>query len=241
MKFALFIGFSFLFLFNFRKEIPKKVIIPLVIATITMALFCGVRSVIAAIGISTIYYLIVAKQFKIMLAVASVLVGGSFILEYFPEMATYLGSITDINNASGNVGGSSFDMRFEQLEGAINEMKKNPIWGLGYEWTSYYISKNGSHPVCLCFESLLYNILCNNGIIGIIVWVYMIISIFKYNKSICGESYSILNSTLVFYLAYSCITGENGYMQYYLIFYVIILSSKVLQLQKNSNGYFETV
>lgn len=226
MKFALFIGLSFIFLFNFREVIAKKVFVFLSFATALMAFFCGVRSVLAGLGIAVIYYLIVCKNYKMIVLSALLIVVGIVIIQYFPDMGSYLGSITDLNNTNGDIGGSSFDMRMQQLEGAIYEMSKNPVWGLGYEWTSYYISKYGSHPVCLCFESLLYNIICNNGIVGIIIWMYLILSILKYNKSVGRGHSTILNSTLVFYLAFSFITGENGYMQYYLIFYVIILASK---------------
>ena len=118
-------------------------------------------------------------------------------------------------------------MRLNQLEGAIKEGSKNPLFGLGYGWTGYYHSLKGDHPVCLAFESLIYVIICNSGIFGFFLWTYMVVKYLKINRKMKLNENVLFDCLMVYYLSYSCITGEYGYMKMFLIFYVLMLCNQL--------------
>ena len=223
MAFALFLGFSIIYLFYVRKSLKWYVFIIILFLTILMSLLCGVRSVLGGLFVAFIYYLFTQKSFKLL--ILSCVCGLFFLvfISFLPELSTYLGSMIHISNDGGEFRGSSVEMRVEQLIGAIEEASKNPLFGLGYKWTDYYVNLKGDHPICLAFESLAFVVICNSGIIGVLLWVYMILWYFRINKNMNLWNLSVINSMMVFYISYSIITGEYGYMKTFLIFYILLL------------------
>ena len=111
----------------------------LLIAVGASAITCGVRSVLGGLVVAVAYFFLMSKDYKMMIGVIVVALVVYFIADSIPELSKYLGSMADINNTKGDVSGSSVDMRLNQLEGAIKEGNKNPLFGLGYGWTGYYI------------------------------------------------------------------------------------------------------
>ena len=86
----------------------------------------------------------------------------------------------------------------------------------------------------LFFESLIFVILCDSGIIGIILWIIMSIMILRYNKRSVSTITILLNTLFIFYIAYACITGEYGYMQYFILFYILMLGEDLyMEEEKN--------
>lgn len=220
MTFGLFLGFAFIFIFKCRENINKYLAWGL-LAIITLdVLFCGVRSVIAGLLITVIYYLFIGRQYKFMVLVS---VFGTicyyFILQ-IPEMSDYLGSIAGGND---DVKGSSLEMRYDQLLGCFNEIRDCTLYGHGFNWHALYMNKYEIHPTILCFESLIFVVLCNTGYIGVIFWTFFISYIYRTNKRLVPKYSVLVNSSLVFYIAYSCITGEYGYMKMFLLFYILTL------------------
>ena len=193
---------------------------------VVMSMICGVRSVLGGLAVAVAYYLVVGRNAKFFGALLVLAFVGILIVLQIPELAVYLGSIVDINNSTGAVSGSSIDMRLDQLYGAVEEADANPIWGLGYSWTTYYQTLFGNHPVCLAFESLLYVIICNFGISGFIIWGVMSVLIVWNNFRFDLKEKVVVDALFVFYIAYSSITGEYGYMKLFLIFYILLLGEK---------------
>lgn len=120
---------------------------------------------------------------------------------------------------------SSIDMRMEQLNGCFREIQDCLIFGKGYEWCGYYMSIHDLHPVLLAFESLIFVVLCNSGIVGLCVWVITFVwlfrGVYRMNKNVNVTLFVI--TLAVYYIAYSAITGEYGYMKYFIIFYTLLL------------------
>lgn len=226
MQFALFLGLSSLYLFGVRHKVSRKFFSVLMLGLIVMSLICGVRSVLGGLAVAVAYYLVVGRNAKVFGALLVLGFVGILIVLQIPELSVYLGSIVDINNSSGAVSGSSIDMRLDQLYGAVEEAEANPFWGLGYSWTTYYQSLYGNHPECLAFESLLYVIICNFGISGFIIWGVLGILIVWNNFRFNLKEKVVVDALFVFYIAYSAITGEYGYMKLFLIFYVLLLGEK---------------
>jgi len=225
MTFGLSLGLSVFYLYRNRDNYKKWIIYTLMALAFVCIITCGVRSVIGAAFIAVLYYLIHARDFKTF-AVACI-VGASFyyIIPLIPGLSDYLGSLTGDNDA---VRGSSFEMRIKQFEGCLSEIKNCFIEGKGFGWTGYYIREYGGHPTMLHFESLIIVVLCNMGLIGVLIWTMMTYTIFRYNNIVERSYAAMLNALFVFYVAYACITGEYGYMQYFIIFYTLMLAEDLI-------------
>lgn len=227
MNFGLFIGLAFFYVFSIRKNIRKWVMILLMSILTLDALFCGVRSCIGGLVVAVAFYLLMSRNIKVgVLTLVLGLIVYNIVLK-MPGLSDYLSSITDINNTQGNVSGSSVEMRLDQLNGCLVEIRNNPILGKGYGWDGWYKSNFGDHPVILSFESLIFVILCDNGFLGFVIWGILIYMVVRNNKKFHLIDTAIANSLLVFYIAYSCITGEYGYMQYFLIFYICLVFENI--------------
>lgn len=199
----------------------QKIYILLALIVCMTIFFIGVRSAIGAIIFGVGLFLLLKRKINFVLYI---LIGGGLlyiVFQQIPGMNEYITSIFDSN--SSKVEGSTMDMRISQFNGALNEIKNNPLIGKGYGWTDYYTSVKGSHPILLAFESLIYVVLCNNGFVGIGIWIIMIFLYFKSVGKCFNPNYShALFSLLATYITYSIITGEYGYMQYFLIFYSLM-------------------
>lgn len=232
MTFGLFIGLAFVYIFSIRKKIKK----PLLIFTLTIlaldALFCGVRSCIGGLVVAGAIYLLLCRNIKIALTTLVIgLIAYNIILQ-MPDVSDYLGSITDIHNTQSNMNGSSIDMRLDQLNGCFDEIKDCQFIGKGYAWHRYYQTMYGDHPVILAFESLIFVALCDNGFLGIAIWIGLILLIIRNNHRFKLSDTAIADSLLAYYIAYSCITGEYGYMHYFILFYICL----VFENLKDSNN-----
>jgi len=225
MSYGLFLGLSLVYLFQLRNTLNKTILIVLLISIGVSVITCGVRTVILAVAVTIAYYLFKSGNIKLMVFVIVMIPVSIFALQSMPELSAYLGSIFDANNAKGDVSGSSLSMRLEQLQGAISEAGKNPIFGLGYGWTGYYKKMHSVHPICLSFESLIFVIICNWGIMGFVIWGGFIYLYLWTNRKMKLKDVYLFHGFLVFYLVYSCVTGEYGYMQYFLLFYILMIGN----------------
>lgn len=234
MTFGLFLCLAFVFIYSLIQPKGKNTIYFLMLALLTVAIFiCGIRTPIGALFVVVSFYLLMLRKFKFLVYVAVSILIIYFVISQFPDLYAYISSIFD--SESSAVSGSSSQMRLEQLNGSLDVIKNNKLAGLGYGWNGYYMVLHGDHPVLLAFESLLYVIICNNGYIGILIWIVMLFLYYQYlYKHYTKSSRYILFSLMVAYISYSLITGEYGYMKYFLIFYVMILVNQKVNKQKKN-------
>lgn len=194
---------------------------------LTDIIVCGVRSVIGGIFIAILFLLTQSRNVKLfMIAVVGVCFLWALI-SYIPSLNSYLGSIIDLE--SSNTSGSSLELRLSQLNGCFKEIQNTFLEGKGFGWTTYYTLNVGIHPTIWAFESLLFVILCNSGIIGVVLWFIMSTMIIRYNQWSDRFVAALLNSLFIYYIAYACITGEYGYMQYFIIFYILMLGEDLYE------------
>ena len=221
MTFGLFLGFAIFYLYRNKDQMQKWIVYGMLLFILADIIACGVRSVIVASFIAILVTLIQSRSYKLLAVTA--IAGGIVwsLVTYIPTLNAYLGSIFD--QASSNVAGSSMNMRTSQFEGCLQEIKNCSLEGKGYSWTEYYTNNFGRHPTILNFESLVFVILCDSGIIGIILWLAMGYTIVKYNNWSERPVAAMLNSLFVFYIAFACITGEYHYMKFFIIFYILML------------------
>lgn len=227
MLFGAVLGLSLIYVFYNRERINKYLFAILFLSIIIDVFVCGVRSVIGGVAVAVVFFFLQARNYKLMIIAAIIGFVGYQIIINIPDLAVYIGSITDVNNKHQAVTGSSIDMRLEQLYGCFKEIQDCLFQGKGFGWTSYYHDIHGDHPIILAFESLIFVVLCNGGIIGIFMWAFMCFKIIKHNNQHELSTSSLLNSLLIFYIAYSCITGEYGYMQFFILFYILMLGENL--------------
>ena len=245
MTFGLFLGLALFYLYRNKKNLHNYLLYGLVLIILIDIIVCGVRSVIGATVIAIMFMLIQSRNFKLFFITA---IGGCSLWAFFtyiPALHDYLGSIIDTE--SSHTSGSSIELRISQLNGCFQEIRNTFLEGKGYGWSSYYTSQHGGHPTILYFESLIFVILCNSGIIGIILWGVMSVMIIKYNQWSERPIAALLNALFIFYIAYACITGEYGYMQFFILFYILMLGEELymeneegLTIENEKNDEIET-
>lgn len=223
MTYGLFLGMSLVYIYAIREYLKKYMQLILLIGIIAAIFLCGIRSPIGALFVTVLAYLLLTHRIKTMFQVGVVGIIVYSIVAAVPDLNSYVASI--FSDDKSEVAGSSFEMRFEQLQGCFHEIRNNPLFGKGYGWTGYYQENFGDHPVMLAFESLIYVVLCNSGYVGIVIWVIFLIRLFMNTLKIISNQDLIICSLclVVYYLAYSTITGDYGYMKYLVLFYTLIL------------------
>ena len=222
MTFGMYLGLSMAFFMCMPKE--KRYYRYMIILAILNIFISGVRTTMAAFFVVALCYLLMIRKIKYFLyAIISISIFYIIAPILFPSLVEILNSFTASSSESG---GSSWEMRITQYNGCLAEISNNPLFGKGYSWTKAYMSENRAHPVIKCFESLLFVILCNWGVLGLIffgicfIWLFVQIRLVFTHKTECYFLYCLW----IFYLSYCFITGEYGYMRYALLFYSIIYS-----------------
>lgn len=233
-KYALALGLFFIFLFLYIKK--KLFLVILLLASGIAIVTSGVRTPIAALGITGLFMLLYYRKYKYF--VYSLFVVG--ILFYIvplisSDAAEYIGSI--VNSNESDTKGSSIEMRISQFEACLDILKNNPLFGNGLGWTNWYIEKFGGHPKALYFESLLLSVMCNMGILGIIIWFAFVISYIKTVNFYVSDKFkrTILFSLLLLYLTYTGITGDYGYLILMAVFYVFVMGYSYSKDKINKN------
>lgn len=222
MTFGAFLGMAIVYIFSQLSNQKNIVLSCIFIGLFSCIFICGIRTPIAALFISVIIYLLLKRNFKVFAYTFLIGIVGYYIIIQIPALAITISSITDSN--SSDVGGSSIELRLLQLDAAFNEVQNCMIFGKGYGYNGYYWSMHGVHPKLYCFESLFFIILCNFGIAGFFVWGTMFHKVLKYPQQIVSKSYSIyIIMLIVYYIAFTCITGEYGYIKYLLLIYSLML------------------
>ncbi len=206
------------------KTIMPKILYGMVLVCVIV---CGSRSVLMAEVIVLLVFLLQQRQFKLFFSFAIIfIVVWLLIQRYMPEFFALLESIGD-----ESVNGSSINMRIEQLEGCLDSIKDNPIVGNGYGWAAWYRSTIGRHPVMLSFESVLIQILCNNGIMGVVFWVgFVVICLRNVKKFFPGRNYMLksVELLLVSYFSYTFFTGDYGAFHVMTVFFALFVANELL-------------
>lgn len=223
MTYGLFLGMAFIYIYTIRDYFKKYIWVILMLGIIAAIFLCGIRSPIGAFFATVLVFLLLNHKVKLMVQVAIVGCLVYAVISSVPELNSYVESI--FSDDKSEVAGSSLEMRIAQFEGCIREISDNPFFGKGYGWTGYYEQNFGDHPVMLAFESLVYVVLCNSGFVGVIIWL-VFIGLYINNTKRILKSNNLTNlaiTLMIYYVAYSTITGEYGYMKFLVLFYTFVL------------------
>lgn len=222
MTYGLNLGLLAMIVFSqFRNNL--KIFIPCILLISVAVFTSGIRTPIAALGATVLLILLYMRNFKYVLYGAIGTTGiYLFIITLLPSLQDFALSIIDSD--SRNVSGSSINMRIDQLYGCFDIIKYNLLEGMGYDWTMYYMADKVVHPVLLAFESVIYVVLCNQGLLGMGIWTIFIgWLIYDIRGFTDLTSRAMLLGILAYYLIFSTITGEYGYMKYFILYYIVAI------------------
>lgn len=86
-------------------------------------------------------------------------------------------------------GGSNWALRLRQLTYPFVEVKNNPILGHGFGWCSWYLAKEGIHPVLFGFETLPAQAICEFGMISFVLYPLLFLGLYKFADAKSKDKY----------------------------------------------------
>lgn len=214
---------GFFCLYKLLTKSDTKIVFPLLILIIICAIICGVRSVIGGIILGLIVLLFFNIR-KTVMNFAIPLLIIVFIVSQNETLSNYIGSIFSFSEKK-QIQGSSIEMRLNQLYGCFEIISSNPFFGKGFGWTTYYNMKFGDHPVLLAFESYIFVLICNWGLVGFAAWIAFLLKIYTQLKKLYLQDIDKKHILMVLFAAhygYICITGDYAYTMFLTFFYALI-------------------
>lgn len=210
------------YLYLFRKQTNRYLWTITIILGIINIVLCGSRTAIITFIITTIFFL-ASFSFKALFKYLTIsYISLIFITSFIPETNQTKGIVTYIQSAlffwdssyseKADIVGSSTNMRSNQLETAIDIMLQNPIGGVGYNYQYYVLEKNISTDL-LGFESIVFKILVEQGILSLFLFLFTfnLLRLYIIRKQNLGKSDKwIINGYFVSFLASILFTGIQG-------------------------------
>jgi len=205
-----------IYCFYFSKELKRLSIIciPLLLSNLILA---NSRTPIVAFVIGLLLFITIAFRNMRKFQIAALLAITGIVLVSIPAVSGKLKASADLLKMDGGkTSGSSLNMRVVQLQASYNEFLKKPAFGNGL----YFIEENLgwadaeqeriSDPDFEGFESYLYQLLIEQGAMGIVTTFIFVISIgfyFLKNRKISSEVTSLGLSVLTMFILFSFGTG----------------------------------
>lgn len=214
-----------LFIAMYLPVVKKKWIRYLLIAIAALnCFFCSKRSVILPMILMLGYYVWSNKLLSLKRVMASLVIllmslGAISQLEstsgLWANVSSSIMFWDDIYAEQNDIGGSSKEMRASQLEEAVRMIAPAPIQGLGYEFPSYYGSKNGSHPIMHGFESIIFRVLVSSGIVGLLLWFLFFRKTIAFTRDY--ENRKMVTAIHLLYILSLLLTGNQASFYIYMI------------------------
>lgn len=221
MAYAFFLGASMIYVIHIRRKLARIIYASMITIIVLNMITCGVRTVIASAVIAVGYIFFRKGSIRLLIKIGLILLFILFVVSLTPDLNDYLFSMFD--SSSSEVKGSSLDQRVSQLSGVFYEIRHNILLGNGFNWRDYYLETKGNHPILLAFESIIFVILCNNGLFGIFIWLIIALLILKVIKfKGVYESRKIHQALLIYFFMYAFITGV--YLQLYILFFTLMMA-----------------
>lgn len=170
--------FSILMLDHLKE---KKCMI-LYILLLVNVFICGSRTSLAAVILMTAIYMLLRYKLT-KLAYISLIAIPLFFIVYIavPPVTEKIDSIVNTAMGKSDVGGSSLEMRDEQTESALMIFSQSPVWGHGPDYVQEYMMSDKQLLQMYSdegysfygFESYLYILLIERGILGVVLEIIM--------------------------------------------------------------------
>lgn len=169
----------------------RMISITMLILTTIIVFLTGTRGAVVPLLIIGAFFFFVNKLAilikQIVIAILLLVVIYQFIpIQYEKTLGNALETVSaytmfwdDDLQSKKSVGGSTMEMRFNQLEAAEREISNNPLCGRGVGYREYYQKLHGYHPVLLGYESLLLLKLVEQGWLGVFFYLFMFWLLYK--------------------------------------------------------------
>jgi hypothetical protein len=203
---------------------------------------CNVRTGIisAILGVALLFTHFSTRAKLISLSIIVFVLMLSIDTSLFGRYQPFIDSIIYFNDPNQSVGGSSLEMRLIQLGGAVSLWDQGGIvFGNGFGWCGNYYALYGDHPILLGFESIIYVLLIENGLLGVFMYGFLYFSLYKINWNLYVSltkrqktEFWLINSFITSYIIFIIITGQFGF-NIFLIFLVLMLLKVRLNLKND--------
>ena len=225
MNFGLFFLVVFYLYVFFRKQMDLKYKYLILIATISM--FCmfaaNSRGPVMFTMIGLFPFFMAKNKYKFQFVLFAIL--SIFLVHQLkPELFNNLFSIFD-TKLQNEYSGSNFNMRIEQLSAALQILSNHPFFGIGIKGLSYYSNQLVVSQL-LSLESMWLWIIVEQGIVGIIVTLYLIYTLIVKN-GIKAHNQLVVWLSVAYFVTYSMtsVPGFAIYLWYAFVFMFIKLKN----------------
>lgn len=231
VNWGMFIVLYFTLTTLYKYKLKSKLCLITAIICIPCVFFANARGplVFLMVGALSLFDLKNKNFYKLVFAGVILLVVVSPLLsDYFNNLLSIFDS-----KAQEKVGGSNAEMRFEQLDAAIELMKQSPLFGLGYKFMNVLHTNLVSRLLGL--ESIWFRVLTQFGLFGVFVnLIFLYYSIIKIPRHY--KSRPILFFSLSYWITAS-LTSLPGMLMYlyYLILIIFIKQSDRYLIERNTN------
>ena len=135
---------------------------------------------------------------------------------------------------SVDVHGSNMELRIRQVLYPFVEIKNNLLFGHGWGWCSVYLAFHKSiHPQLFGFETIFSTAVCELGLMGIALFIYLFIASYRYIKNIIVDSK--INFALLFILSILLLYVATGAMYMYYFFVLLVILHKTSSIDGYMN------
>lgn len=222
MTYGLNLGFFFIYSLYLFKDKPKVLvcILALIIAAIITS---GTRTPIGALGLTVLAIVLYMRKIKYFTFGILGFIAVFYIVSLISlDAKDYLMSI--VNSDDSITQGSSLNMRIEQLQGSFDIVRNDLLLGKGYGWTQWYNSTFGGHPKARFFESIIYCVLVNTGIVGFVLWGWFVVKYYFFAKVNIEDKFlrMAVLALLFYFLIYCGITGDFNIKNMFVFFVVMV-------------------
>lgn len=219
----------FYMLVPYMKERKIKILLLFLFGSV---MICGSRTVLFAFMLlGALYILLCYKVTKAIGIGAIALLLGSLSYLTVPIIHDKVEDVVATATGSSDTGGSSLDMRDEQLDASLFIFSSAPIYGHGPDYVQEQIMPNQQiywqEGLNLYgFESYLYILLIERGVVGIVMEILVSLALLLYgfrNRRKYKKSAGTIISIWLTFIFFSLSTGVMGTMTMSLIFIGIMM------------------
>lgn len=191
----------------------------LVLCIVVAVMLAKSRSPLIILAVAGLYTVMMSSFITsyIYIVTGAVLLSAAYF--FIPGVEYAVLSIINIFDSSAGEAqhGSSLEMRQLQLAAAVRNFLDSPFAGNGLEATRNIISA-GSEPDLYNSESLLFSVLINQGLLGLVAYIILFASLFvAILRSLPSKNTrAIMNGTVLAYLVFVLATGVMETMSLFL-------------------------
>lgn len=232
-----FLTYLFCLVVLFQNKFNRKHLFILIGMILLSIIMSSKRSPIIVVGLVILYF--VYKKKSLIIPFLAFAVIGFFLLFTLPQFQ-YLRNIfiaaiyfwDDAVAESVNVSGSSMNLRINQTIYPFVEIKNNLLFGHGFGWCTTFIKETQRiHPVLYGFESITSTVVCELGLLGIVLYYKLFKS--SYNNIKRLSKGLKINLSMVYIFAILLMYFATG-LQYIFFFLITIVA---LEKSAKYNNY----